>query len=307
MYLEFFGMRELPFTLTPNMNFFIDLDGHQQVLDSVQQALRRGAALVKITGSVGAGKSLLCRHLLATLPARFLPVYVPNPFMGADDLLRVLADELGVPASLEQSRQRLLAQIGEKLDGLAGRDRKLVLLVDEAQAMDAAFIETLALLVKPEAGQPRPLQLVLFGKPELDALLNSSATRLLGMGAPVSCTLPPLDHDAVNSYVAHRLACAGYTGTNLFHPRAIDALFRASAGLPRYINILCHKALLVAYGRSDTRVTDVHVLRAVEDTEELKQEQFYLHPRNAARRQHLLLIGAVASGLTLLALRWFNL
>jgi MSHA biogenesis protein MshM len=308
MYLEFFGMRELPFTLTPNTDFFIDLDGHHKALQVTQLALEGGEGFIKITGEVGTGKTLICRRLLNTLPAQYVTAYIPNPFLTPDGLMLALAEELDLPVSLDKGRHHVLGQINSKLVSLKQEGRQVVLLLDEAQAMPEESIEALRLLTNLETESEKLLQIVLFGQPELNDLLNRDTLRQLKQRITFSYVLPVLNEDEVASYINHRLARSGFPGVNLFNARAIHEIFRASAGIPRLINILCHKSLLVAYGRGDTKITQVHVARAVEDTEDVRLEQHYPHTRRGGVRLPVLILACLlASGLTALALRWFGL
>jgi MSHA biogenesis protein MshM len=307
MYLEFFGMRELPFTLTPNTDFFIELDGHHQALEVTQLALESGEGFIKITGEVGTGKTLLCRRLLNTLPDKFVTAYIPNPFLTPDGLMLALAEELDLPVSLEKGRHHVLGQINGKLVSLKQEGKKVVLMLDEAQAMPEESIEALRLLTNLETESEKLLQIVLFGQPELNDLLNRDSLRQLKQRITFSYILPVLNEDEVSSYINHRLSRSGFPGVNLFSQRAIHEVYKNSAGIPRLINILCHKALLVAYGRGDTKVTQVHVARAVEDTEDARVDRSYGHAQHWGCRLSVLILAClVASGLTLLAVRFFN-
>jgi MSHA biogenesis protein MshM len=302
MYLEFFGMRELPFTLTPNTEFFIDLDGHHQALEVIQLTLASGEGFIKITGEVGTGKTLLCRRLLNTLDDTFVTAYIPNPFLTPDGLMLALAEELDLPVSPEKGRHHILGQINAKLVEIRKAGRQVVFLLDEAQAMPEESIEALRLLTNLETESEKLLQVVLFGQPELNDLLNRDSLRQLKQRITFSYVLPVLNQEEVTSYINHRLARSGFAGVNLFNNKAIEDLFRASAGIPRVINILCHKALLVAYGRGDTKVTQLHVGRAIEDTEDVRIDQHYQHMNNRPRTNWAAMAIAcvAASGLTLL-------
>jgi len=302
MYLEFFGMRELPFTLTPNTEFFIDLDGHHQALEVIQLALASGEGFIKITGEVGTGKTLLCRRLLNTLDDAFVTAYIPNPFLTPDGLMLALAEELDLPVSPEKGRHHILGQINAKLVEIRKAGRQVVFLLDEAQAMPEESIEALRLLTNLETESEKLLQVVLFGQPELNDLLNRDSLRQLKQRITFSYVLPVLNQDEVTSYINHRLSRSGFAGVNLFSSKAIEDLFRASAGIPRVINILCHKALLVAYGRGDPKVTQLHVRRAIEDTEDVRIDQHDEHMKNKPRTNWAAMAIAcvAASGLTLL-------
>lgn len=275
MYLEFFGMRELPFTLTPNTDFFLDLDGHHQALEVVQLALESGEGFIMITGEVGTGKTLLCRRLLNTMSDEFVTAYVPNPFLTPDGLILAFAEELELDVDHEKGRHHVLGEINKKLMEIKEAGKQVVFLLDEAQAMPEESIEVLRLLTNLETESEKLLQVVLFGQPELNDLLSRDSLRQLRQRITFSYTLPTLTLEEVGSYINHRLNKSGFPGVNLFNSKAIQELSTASAGIPRLINILCHKALLVAYGRGDTKITNVHVQRAIMDTEDVRIEKHF--------------------------------
>lgn len=150
MYLEFFGMRELPFTLTPNTDFFLDLDGHHRALEVIQLALESGEGFIKIIGEVGTGKTLLCRRLLNTISDNFVTAYFPNPFLTPDGLLLALAEELGLDVNHEKGRHHVLGEINRKLMEIRQSGKQVVFLLDEAQAMPEESIEVLRLLTNLE-------------------------------------------------------------------------------------------------------------------------------------------------------------
>ncbi|HWK52917.1 MAG TPA: AAA family ATPase [Hyphomicrobiales bacterium] len=302
MYLEFFGMRELPFTLTPNTDFFIDLDGHHQALEVILLALAGGEGFIKITGEVGTGKTLLCRRLLNTLGDDYVTAYIPNPFLTPDGLMLALAEELELPVSIEKGRHHILGQINAHLIKLKQAGKKVVFLLDEAQAMPEESIEALRLLTNLETESEKLLQIVLFGQPELNDLLNRDSLRQLRQRITFTYVLPVLTSEEVASYINHRVARSGFPGINLFSAQAIDAVAEASAGIPRLINILCHKALLVAYGRGETKVTLAHANRAIEDTEDARMLHHYANAgKNGHDNRTLILACLGASAFTLLA------
>lgn len=267
MYLEHFKFKELPFTLTPNVNFFCHLKGHEEALKTVLFSLRSGEGFIKVVGEVGSGKTLLCRKLLASLEADFVTAYIPNPDLSPIELRKAFARELGIDPGSLHDQHELLSHINNQLLNLHAANKRVVLLLDEAQALSTESLEALRLLTNLETETNKLLQVVLFGQPELDERLNQSSLRQLKQRISFSYYLPTLSRDDLDTYVFHRLATAGYTYGTLFTKKARDILFKSSAGVPRLVNILCHKALLVAYGRGDSRISHKIMRLAINDTD----------------------------------------
>jgi MSHA biogenesis protein MshM len=267
MYLEHFKFKELPFTITPNVGFFCNLKGHQEALNTVLFSLRSGEGFIKIIGEVGAGKTLLCRKLLDSLDQDFITAYIPNPDLNPIELRKALASELELELPSLQDQHELLSLINNRLLTLHKEGKRIVLFIDEAQALPAESLETLRLLTNLETETTKLLQVVLFGQPELDERLNQSNFRQLKQRISFSYYLPLMSREDLDSYLFHRLATAGHTYSSLFTKKARDLLFQASNGVPRIVNILCHKALIAAYGRGDAQVTPKAMRLAVQDTD----------------------------------------
>jgi len=274
MYLEHFNLRELPFTITPDTEFFMNRAGYQDALNVLLVALRSGEGFVKVTGEVGVGKTLLCRKLLNSLGKDFATAYIYNPYLTPDTLLFAIADELGVAYKTNINQHNLQKLITKTLININASGRSVVLCLDEVQAMPVQTLETLRLLTNIETEKRKLIQVVLFGQPELDVLLSQPSVRQLKQRITFSYMLKPLNRAALTVYIRHRLAVAAYRGRNLFTKSAIDYLHRASGGIPRMINILSHKALLVAYGQGDHMVTPKHLRAAVDDSPEANSGKF---------------------------------
>ena len=288
MYLDFFGIREHPFRLTPDTGYFFAHSAHQGALNVLLVALRGGEGFIKVTGEVGTGKTLLCRTLLDRLEDELVTAYLPNPFLNPTALRMALADELGIAFPRNIGQHRLLQRITERLVELNGAGRGVVLLIDEAQAMPDESLEALRLLTNLETRRHKLLQVVLFGQPELDVRLAQLRLRQLRQRITFSHRLQPLDRDSLRAYLQHRLSVAGYGGPELFTARALTLLHRSSRGIPRLINVLAHKALLAAYGRGTRRVTPESVRAAAADTEDAGHAGTRLRPR-------LAMLGTVAA------------
>jgi MSHA biogenesis protein MshM len=292
MYAAHFGLSELPFSITPDTSFFFAHSSNQDALNTLLLAVHSGEGFIKVTGEVGTGKTLLCRKFLAALGEDFLTAYIPNPYLEPRALLLAIADELGVehPAGVEQ--HQLLRLLSDALLAAARADKRVVVCLDEAQAMAVDSLEALRLLSNLETERRKLLQVVLFGQPELDARLDQPSIRQLRQRIAFSCRLEPLTFSETAAYIAHRIKVAGREGAALFSDSALRRLRLASGGIPRLVNILAHKALMAAYGEGGDRVVARHVALAVADTESTA---------GAARRRRRLLQWSAGFAAALLA------
>jgi MSHA biogenesis protein MshM len=269
MYLDHFGLRELPFGLTPDTGFRFDGSAHQQALTTLRLALESGEGFVKVTGEVGTGKTLLCRTLLQALGAQTddpsVTAYVPNPLLTPRELLRHLAAELELRCHRRSASRDFFEAVEAALIAHAEAGRRVVLCIDEAQAMPVATLEALRLLSNIETGKRKLLQVALFGQPELDVVLARPECRSLQSRIAFSAHLGPLDAAELRHYLAHRMVIAGWRGPEVFGFVARWALLQASGGVPRRINVLAHKALMLAYGEGRRRAGLRDVIAAWRD------------------------------------------
>ena len=267
MYEAHFGLQEAPFALTPNTRYFLRAPSHGDALELLVVALRQREGFIKITGEVGTGKTLLCRLLLNELDNEAHTAYLPNPNLPPEALYEAVAEELGAQLQPGANTHQVLKSLNERLIALAMDQKPAVLVIDEAQAMPEATIEALRLLTNLETESTGLLQVVLFGQPELDALLNRDSLRQLKQRITFHYRIDPLDRESVAQYLRHRLSLAGYNGADVFRPGALRLITHCSGGIPRLVNVLAHKSLLAAWGRGDRQVERGHVLSAVRDTE----------------------------------------
>jgi MSHA biogenesis protein MshM len=269
MYLGHFSLREAPFSITPDTDFFYPHEGAQGSLNMLLVALRSGEGFLKVVGELGCGKTVLCRQLLKTLQGEFVTAYIPNPDMGPDDLLLALASELGLQAAVPFHRHEILNALGACLVGHAREGRRVVVCIDEAQAIPLKTVESLRLLSNLETEKRKLLQIVLLGQPDLDDKLARPEIRQLLQRITFSEYIGPMARARVPVYLEHRLAKAALddtTDTALFTPRAAMAIAHYSGGVPRLINILAHKCLMLAYGEDCPQVSVQHVHLAARDT-----------------------------------------
>ncbi len=271
MYKAHFGLREMPFGITPDTSFVYACNAHQEALNTLLVASRNGEGFIKVTGEVGTGKTLLCRRFIATLGDKFVSAYILNPELQPRTLLFALAEELHISLSKDADEHRLLKELTRALLDFARQGKIVVLCLDEAQAMPLPTLETLRLLTNLETEKRKLLQVVLFGQPELDDKLSQESIRQLRQRITFQCQLNALDRDEVERYLAHRLRVAGYLGNQLFSGPAMRAVHALSGGVPRLVNIVAHKAMLLAFGEGMQEVLPRHVRKAAADTPAVKQ------------------------------------
>ncbi|KFZ37816.1 ATPase AAA [Shewanella mangrovi] len=271
MYQQHFGLQTLPFALTPNTGFFFGLAPHVEALQVLQVALQSGEGFIKVTGEVGTGKTLICRKLLNELPDTFVCAYLPNPYLNPTELRMAVAEELGIEITGVHDQQQLTGLIQQQLLSLSAAGKQIVLVLDEAQALPDDSLEALRLFTNLETEQRKLVQVVLFGQPELDQRLAQQNLRQLRQRITFSYQLRPLTVNEVAAYVRHRLAVSGYQGQPLFRQGETRLLFKGSRGIPRLINVLAHKALMLSFGEGETGVSRKHIRAAIKDTEDASQ------------------------------------
>ncbi|MBK9161793.1 MAG: AAA family ATPase [Nitrosomonadales bacterium] len=293
MYLQHFGLRELPFGLTPDTSFFFACSSYQEALNTLLVAARNGEGFIKITGEVGNGKTLLCRKFLATLnqgrqsttligtqdgavaapPApRFVTAYIPNPYLEPRSLLLALADEFRLPLEKDTDQHRLLKGLTHALLDCARQGQRALVCLDEAQAMPLESLEVLRLLTNLETEKRKLLQVVLFGQPELDERLRHHSIRQLRQRISFQYDLQGLRREELERYLRHRLAVAGFGGETLFSKGAVSKLHRISGGTPRLVNIVSHKSMMLAFSEGRQQVLPRHVRDAAADTPEVRRD-----------------------------------
>ncbi len=266
IYLNHFGLRESPFGITPDTSFFFACASSQEALNTLLVAVANGEGFIKITGEVGTGKTLLCRKLLAMLPESCISAYIPNPNLEPRTLLLALCEELHVEAPPDLDQHRLHKTLNLALLDFARERKRVIICLDETQAMPLETLETLRLLTNLETEKRKLAQVILFGQPELDHKLAHESVRQLRQRITFQHHLGTLTREELKHYLEHRLAVAGYTGDRVFGSSAVRAVHRASKGVPRLVNILAHKCLMLAYGEGVRRVRTHHARAAIADT-----------------------------------------
>ena len=278
MYIQHFGLAQYPFSLTPNTRYFLKLPSHQQAFDLLLAALDGESSFAKITGEVGTGKTMLCRKVLNSLEFhknRFVTAYIPHPILSEEGMVHAIVEELSIERESNLSYYELLKVVTAAIVNFSSEDKRVILFIDEAQAMPEETLATVHLLTNIETQNPNPLQVVLFGQPELDKLLERPMLGKIKRDLAFSFVLPALDRDGVEAYVAHRLRKAGYSGPHMFTKKAVNLLYEGSQGIPRLINVLSHKALMVAFGKGEQVIDEQYIGDAIKDTESARQKQSF--------------------------------
>ncbi|MEO7744008.1 MAG: AAA family ATPase [Usitatibacter sp.] len=292
MYLQHFGLREAPFRITPHTEFFFSGANRGATLEALLYAITAGEGMVKVTGEVGSGKTMLCRVLMERLPERIETIYLAVPSLSRDEMLAAIAVDLGIDTA-GANTTRLVRALQERLIQIHSEGRAVVALIDEAHAMPLATLEEIRLLSNLETAKDKLLQIVLFGQPELDAHLGLPNMRQLKERIIHSFMLGPLPPREVDDYVNFRLRAAGYHGPALFGPEALKIIAEASDGLTRRINIYADKTLLAAFAGGTHTVTADHARAAVTDT------QVVMTRRESPRRLAITAGAGVAVGVAL--------
>lgn len=267
MYYPHFGLKEPPFKITPNTDFFFSGGNRGAILDALVYAITNGEGIIKVVGEVGSGKTMLCRMLQTILPEKIESIYLANPSVAPEEVLYAIAFELQLKLPKNADRLRVMQELQAHLLNRYAEGRQVVIFVEEAQGMPLATLEEIRLLSNLETKQDKLLQIVLFGQPELDDNLNQEHIRQLRERITHRFNLGPLQTKDVGEYLIFRLRAAGYHGPHLFTESAIKKLSNAAEGLVRRVNILADKALLAAFAENVYQVTPKHIAAAIHDSE----------------------------------------
>jgi type II secretory pathway predicted ATPase ExeA/septal ring-binding cell division protein DamX len=267
MYLEHFGLNEPPFRITPHTDFFFDGANRGATLDALIYAITHDEGIVKVSGEVGSGKTMLCRVLMERLPENVTIIYLANPSLSRDDILYAIADELRLDVPDNVRSSAVMRALQDHLIKSYGEGRQVVVLIDEAHAMPVETLEEIRLLSNLEANRSKLLQLVLFGQPELNDVLARPDMRQLKERITHNFGLEPLVREDIAHYIDFRMRAAGYRGPSVFSPPALKSIEQSSLGLTRRINILADKALLAAFSSSTHLIGPKEIRAAIRDCE----------------------------------------
>lgn len=267
MYYTHFGLAQPPFRITPDTGFFYSGGNRGPILETLMYAIGQGEGIVKVTGEVGSGKTMLCSMLQSRLPANIETVYLANPSVSPEEILHAIALELQLKPPRDASRLEVMQMLHSHLLERHAQGKQVVMFVEESQSMPISTLEEIRLLSNLETAHSKLLQIVLFGQPELDDNLRQPHIRQLRERITHSFRLNPLKPGEIRDYLNFRLRAAGYRGPDLFSPRVINAIAKATNGLTRRINLIADKALLAAFAGNTHTLTQEHVKAAVRDSE----------------------------------------
>ncbi len=263
-YLAHFGLKEHPFTLTPNTNQYFPIDKHVEIIQSIQFGIARNTGILKVVGDVGTGKTMLCRLLLRKLVGSNDAVaYLNAPQVDPESLVTLVCAEFGIETG---SKPQMLQALNTFLLEQHALVRNAVLIVDEAQALGPAGLEAVRLLSNLETERNKLLQIVMFGQSELDELLQRPDLRQINQRIGFSFNTGPLTIAEAVHYINHRIKMSRVDSVDfpIFTPGAMELLSQSASFVPRVINILADKALLAGYGEGAIQVTEKHAEAAID-------------------------------------------
>jgi type II secretory pathway predicted ATPase ExeA len=279
MYYSHFGLNQAPFKITPNTEFFFTGGNRGPILEALIYAVSHGEGIIKVTGEVGSGKTMLCHMLPTRLPPHVETVYIANPSVSPEEILHTIAIELQLAVARSASRLEVMQALHEFLLSRHAEGKRVVVFVEESQSMPLATLEEIRLLSNLETRNDKLLQIVLFGQPELDETLRQPQLRPLRERITHSFRLDPLGAGAIREYLMFRMRTAGYRGPDLFTDAVVKQVACASLGLTRRVNLIADKALLAAFAENTHTIRPKHVEVAVRDSEFSQEPGSQTRPR----------------------------
>lgn len=267
MYLQFYGLREAPFSPTPDPKFLFQSTRHREALAQLVYGVRERKGFIVLSGEIGTGKTTLLRTLLSKLDRDTHVAYIHNSTLEIDGLLEYMLQDWGVKSTGTTQAQRLF-ELNEFLIDQHRQGLSPVLVIDEAQNLSIATLEAVRLLSNFETTSQKLMQILLVGQPELRTKLNSPELRQLKQRVGLRCHIGPLSPEETRLYIRHRLRIAGASDSGLFSDAAIQKITDYSQGIPRVVNIVCDHCLLSGFADSKRRIDAAMVDEAVEYLEE---------------------------------------
>ncbi|HEY5884028.1 MAG TPA: AAA family ATPase [Pyrinomonadaceae bacterium] len=268
MYAEFYGLKELPFALTPDPRFIYFTPSHTEVMANLHYGIESGKGLIVVTGEVGTGKTTILRWMMQRLERTVMVAYLFNPRLSVTEFYQHIAALLDVQNW--ETKPELLTSLGQALESRHARGLRTVLIIDEAQGLSQSVLEEIRLLSNFESDTAKQLQIVLTGQPELREVLNNPDLRQLKQRVALRCVIKALPTvDETNRYITSRLLAAGARRTDIFSPEAVDYIYRCTEGIPRNINNICDNALLAGYAAGVTTIDQAIIEEVAENLDML--------------------------------------
>lgn len=270
MYRKFFELKEHPFSITPDPSFVFLTVKHEEALSCLLFGIKQKKGFMEITGEVGTGKTTLCRLLLGRLDKNINSALILNVNLPELQFLEAVITDLGIHCE-RRTKICFINGLNDFLLEEASAGRITVLIIDEAQDMKPAMLEHIRLLSNLETEKEKLLQIVLVGQPELRNKLNSAGLRQLRQRISVRYNLKPLEPEEVNKYIRHRMKVAGWKGEDVFQPDAIDEIMSYSQGIPRLVNVVCDRSLLLAFVREQKKIPRDMILDSIREIENVER------------------------------------
>jgi len=262
MYEAYLGLKENPFTLSPDPRYLYLSPQHREAMNCLIYGIGEKKGFMVVTGGIGTGKTTLCRALLAGLDGKTASALIFNPALSDIELLKTINQEFGIRIVGRGTKKRYLDALNTFLMQNFAAGRNAVLMIDEAQNLSHKVLEQIRMLSNLETVREKLIQIILLGQPELRRLLALPSLRQLNERITVRYDLKPLAREDVRRYIEHRLIKAGGDkSSSPFTTGSYDLIYRLSRGIPRRINAICDRALLIAYGQ-DLRTIDRRLIRA---------------------------------------------
>lgn len=267
MYKDFFGLKEYPFSLTPDPRFIVFSPSYNELLAALYYGVEMAKGLIVLTGEAGTGKTTALRWIIRRLDSTVLAAYIHNPHLSVEEFYHHLTETLGIREWTNKTD--LLMEMGKTLEERHGRGLRTLLIVDEAHELPDEILEEIRLLLNFESDSAKHLQIILTGPPELREKLNQQNLRQLKQRVALRCQMPILSSvEEVNRYIQTRISTGGSVENDIFTPEAVDVIFKCSQGIPRLINNLCDNAMISAFS-SETRSIDRDIIEEVAENLDL--------------------------------------
>ena len=259
MYLEYYNLKEKPFSVTADPNFLYLSKKHREAINHMQYGIQERMGFLEITGEIGAGKTTVCKALLNKLDEHTKTAFILNGNLSEIQLLQAIIEDFGIQVK-NKNKITMLNELNKFLLEQLEHKNNVVLIIDEAQNLKSSLLEQIRLLSNLETEKEKLLQIILVGQPELREKLASRELKQLRQRIAIRYHISPLSRHETDGYISHRLNVAGPGNGDIFHRDALEEIFKFSGGIPRLINIACDKSLLAGY-TADKKIIDSDMVK----------------------------------------------